>query len=538
MSLKRAFTNCTIYLGGGKRIPRGFVLFDGPQIERIGPESDFQQPAGVEVTDLAGGLVLPGLVDSHIHLVCYANSLISMDLAETPSLDAGLEAVRTWVAGVPRGAWVCGRGWDKQRWRLDGVPTRWALDQAAPDHPVLLTSRDGHLAWLNSAALERLGLADRAPVVEGGDIPVDASGVPMGVFKEKAASLVGAQVADLSSDRVLNSIKPGCAALRRLGITAVHTIEDAAFSGLLDQAVERGDVSVDLFRMREVLEPEEIAHLTPSARVRCIKTYADGTLGSQTASMLEPFEGQPRNRGIAFAPAGKLRQIAERAVAGGFAVSVHAIGDRANKEMLDIYEGLRRGTGSGKGGGAGGTAALLRIEHAQVLRSEDIPRFADLRVIASMQPIHLVADRRVADRYWGARSANAYAWKRILDRGGVVAFGSDAPIESPDPLRGIHAAVTRTDPADPGAGPWFPEERLPVWQAIDCYTGGGCGLRAGRPARVTVLDRDILGARDGSPRDAGGPDAGAPGHGAPDPRAILEARVVATVVAGEPEFYA
>jgi predicted amidohydrolase YtcJ len=514
VSRKRAFTNCTVYLGGGNRIARGFVVFDGERIERVGALSDFARPAGVEVTDLRGKLLLPGLIDSHIHLVAYAGSLIDIDLADTASLDAGLEAVRSWVAGVPKGAWVCGRGWDKQRWRLDGVPTRWALDQAAPDHPVLLTSRDGHLAWLNSAALDLLGLAEKAPAVEGGEIPVDGSGVPMGIFKEKAVSLVIAQVDALGSDRVLDAVKPACGKLRRLGITAVHTIEDRAFSGLLSRAVERGDVSVDLFRMREVLEPEEIADLKPSAEVRCIKTYADGTLGSQTASMLEPFAGQPGNLGIPFAPAEKLRRIVMRAVTGGFAVSVHAIGDRANKEMLDIYEEVRRSSGGGK--------ALLRIEHAQVLRSKDIPRFADLRIVASMQPIHLVADRHVAERYWGARSANAYAWKRILGCGGTVAFGSDAPVESPDPLRGIHAAVTRSDPGDPGADPWYPSERIPVWQALDSYTGGGAGMRAGRPARFTVLDRDILGAPDAS---------------APEPDVILKARVAATVVAGEPEFY-
>lgn len=514
MSGKRAFTNCTLYLGGGNRIARGFVVFDGRRIERVGALSDFSPSAGVEVTDLEGGLLLPGLIDSHIHLVAYADSLIAVDLSDTASLDAGLEAVRSWVAKVPKGTWVSGRGWDKQRWRLDGVPTRWALDQAAPDHPVLLASRDGHLAWLNSAALGLLGLAEKAPFVEGGEIPVDGSGVPMGIFKEKAASLVLARVGAHAGEQTVDAIGSACRNLRRLGITAVHTIEDPAFSGLLDRAIERGSVSVDLFRMREVLEPEEVLDLKPSAKVRCIKTYADGTLGSQTASMLEPFAGRPGNCGIPFAPGEKLRRIVTQAVAGGFAVSVHAIGDRANKEMLDIYEEVRRRPG--------GSGSLLRIEHAQVLRSEDIQRFADLRVVASMQPIHLVADRYVAEKYWGERSANAYAWKRILDRGGAVTFGSDAPIESPDPLKGIHAAVTRTDPADPDAGPWFPEQRITAWQAVDCYTGGGGGLRAGGPSRFTVLDTDILGA---------------PEADAPDADAILKARVAATVVAGEPEFY-
>jgi predicted amidohydrolase YtcJ len=254
--------------------------------------------------------------------------------------------------------------------------------------------------------------------------------------------------------------------------------------------------------------------------VECIKTYADGTLGSQTASMLEPFAGQPGNIGIAFAPREKLWDIVTRSVDAGFAMSVHAIGDRANMEVLDIYEAVRRSSR--------GRQALLRVEHAQILRPEDMPRFGVLAVPASMQPIHLVADRAVADRYWGDRSGNAYAWKRILETGGVVAFGSDAPIESPDPLRGIHAAVTRRGPAEPESSPWYPRERLAAWQCLDCYTLGGataCGrvrdtgrVSAGYRANLTVLDTDILSVAD--------------------PDEILGARVVGTVVGGVSEFYA
>lgn len=507
---RRAFTNCTVYLGGGRLIPRGFVLFDREGIRQVGPESDFTSSQGAEVADLAGGLVLPGLVDAHIHLVAYAVSLVEIDLAPTASLESALDAVRSWVAKVPRGTWVSGRGWDKQRWAMEDFPTRWDLDRAAADHPVMLWSRDGHLAWLNSAALAALGLAEGVPMVEGGEVPVDGSGAPTGIFKEKAANLVLSRLGSRDAGPLVGAVEAGCKKLRELGLTAVHTIEDESYSDLLDKAVAGGRVPIGLVRMREVLEPEDVDRLKPSAVVQYIKTYADGTLGSQTAHMVEPFSGQPDNFGIRYAPVEKLRAIAGRAVAAGFGMSVHAIGDRANREILDIYAELRQ-TREGR-------EARLRVEHAQVLRSEDIPRFAALRVLASMQPIHLVADRYVAEKYWGARSANTYAWKRILVQGGEVAFGSDAPIESPDPLRGIHAAVTRTDPARPGDGPWYPEERIPVWQAVDCYTGGGGGVRAGRPANLTVLDTDILGVSD--------------------PDRILKARVAATVVGGVPESYA
>jgi predicted amidohydrolase YtcJ len=533
---RTAFTNCSIYLGKGESIDGGYLVFDLDRILEVGPGRDFAGPRTrgpasdptLEVFDLGGALVLPGLVDSHIHLVNYAKSLVEIDLADTPSLDAGLEAVRRQAGLLAAGGWIWGRGWDKQRWRLADFPTREILDGAAPAHPVVLTSRDGHLAWLNSAALREAGLADRAPAVEGGEIMVDRSGRPTGVFKEKAANLVFDRVGARRGGRVGDAMKTACARLRRLGLTGVHTIETPALGEELDRAVAAGAVSLNLFHMREVLEPEDLDGLEPSRSLRCVKTYADGTLGSQTASMLEPFCGQPGNLGVAFSPEPKLRRIILGAVEKGFAVSVHAIGDRAVMTVLDAYEAARRSSGGGE--------ALLRIEHAQVLRSEDFPRFARLGVVASMQPIHLVSDRYIADNYWGKRSANAYAWKRILDAGGLVAFGSDAPIESPDPLRGLDAAVTRSDPARREAGAWYPAERLEVWRAVDCYTRGAAAAEgrtiagAGRPAGrisvgyrpdLTVLDRDII--------KASGPGA--------IPGGILETRVVATVVGGQPEFY-
>jgi predicted amidohydrolase YtcJ len=329
-----------------------------------------------------------------------------------------------------------------------------------------------------------------------------------------------------------------------MGLTGAHTIETRAMAEVLDQACRDGRVSIDLFRMREVLEPEEIDGLTPSSRLECIKTYADGTLGSQTASMLEAFSGDPGNFGIPYAPKQKLREIAFRAAAKGFAVSIHAIGDRANREVLDIYEELRA---SGRG-----SDALLRVEHAQVLSPQDIPRFGRLRVVASMQPVHLVSDRPVAERYWGARARTAYAWKKIMTQGGTVAFGSDAPIEGADPLKGIHAAVTRSDPARLDLGAWFPEERLEAWQAVDCYTAGAAAA-SGRGAQGRAA-RDE-GAQAGAARSGGGQVGVARGRAssgtievgsrpcltvldtdivsAADPDAILGARVVATVVDGE-----
>jgi predicted amidohydrolase YtcJ len=502
----QALVNASIYLGRGRTLDRGFIVFRDGCIEAVGSARDFDlaRPPDTQTAYLGGHLVLPGFVDAHLHLVHYARSLFEPDLAATRSLEEGLAAIRALAAGQPRGTWITGRGWDKQSWGLDGFPTRHMLDQVAPDNPVSLTSRDGHLAWVNSAGLHELGLAETPLAVDGGETVVDGSGRPTGIFKENAATLVWARLGSRDEDRLIDALPRAAARLRQMGLTAVHTLDDKRSSAVLTRALGRGPLEIRVERIQEVLEPGDLEGLEPAPGASLVKTYADGTLGSQTASMLAPYLGQPGNVGIAALSPAKLRAIVFGALARGFGVCVHAIGDRAAREVLDVYEEARREPAY--------CEIPLRLEHAQVLDPADIPRFARLGVVASMQPIHLVGDRHVAERYWGGRSAAAYAWKRILDAGGRVVFGSDAPIESPDPLRGLHAAVTRTDPAKPEEGPWYPAERLEAWRGVDCYTESR--IAVGERAEFTILDRNIL-------------DPAAPG-------AILDARVVETVVAPLP----
>lgn len=565
MPRKHALVNGSVYLGYGRVIERGYVVFSGGLIEDCGAATDFIPTSGTEITDLAGKLVLPGLVDAHLHLASYGRSLIEPDLAATSSLDQGLQVVRAFAAGLKPGEWLTGRGWDKQRWAMAEFPTRAMLDRAVGDRPVSLTSRDGHVAWLNTAALRELGLHERVEAVEGGEVVTDSDGRPTGIFKENAAVVVWARLGGRNRERTIEAIATGSRKLRSLGLVGAHTLEDRLGSEVMAEALARGKIAIKLFRLREVHEPGEIADLEPAPGATCIKTYADGTLGSQTASMLAPYCGQPANLGIPALTPGKLHEIVFRALGKGFGVAVHAIGDRATREVLAAYEDARSCSDERPAADrsaqpkvhpavqpsprpAGG-AALLRVEHAQIVDPLDIPRFAQHRIVASMQPIHLVSDRHVADKYWGPRSATAYAWKRIMDTGGAVAFGSDAPIESPDPLRGMHAAVARCSPSAPEEGPWYPDERIQAWQAVDCYTVGSAAaaygvagmcdavggltdsagwrggpsdrlgdgkIRPGAPADLTLLDRDILGSSD--------------------PQALLDAAVVGTVVGGDLEF--
>jgi predicted amidohydrolase YtcJ len=428
--------------------------------------------------------------------------------------------IRTHVANLPRevwlgGGWLRGRGWDKQRWGLEGFPTREILDEIAPDNPVALYSRDGHLMWVNSLVIDRFGLEELVGHIEGGEIEVDAKGRPTGILKEKAGLIVSRQYSEEEEAQAVRAIKAGCERLASLGLTGVHTVIDPDDARVLDAASEGGSLTLNCVRMWEVHELVDIEPLEPGTHAPFIKIFSDGALGSQTASMLEPYCDQPDNTGIVATSRADLEQMVLFSIKKGFSLAVHAIGDRANKDVLDVYEEARRRFPDRK--------AILRVEHAQVLRSEDIPRFGALGVTASMQPVHLVADMDVADRYWGKRSRNAYAFRAISEAGGMMAFGSDAPIETPDPLKGIHAAVTRRDPARPRHPAWYPGQCLTVAEALDAYTLGAAlaggesalagAIRRGMRADFTVLDRNILTV--------------------PEPDAILEAGVAMTVVRGK-----
>ena len=515
MPEKVALKDAAVYLGGGDLIEKGCVVVNGRVIESVGPSCDLARAGDVEVIDLAGKLVLPGLTDCHLHLLGYARALVGLDLAGTASLEEGLHGIERHLEDLPPGGWLRGRGWDKQRWGLKGFPTREMLDQVTRGRPAALTSRDGHLVWVNSAVLRRIGLEHEAVEVGGGEVEVDEAGRPTGILKENAMDLIEGRSADDRAEEDLAALEVASRRLVGLGLTCVHTIEGGEDAGVIDRAGERGSIDLDLVRLSEIKDLRELEGLSPSPRAMIVKFYADGALGSQTASMFEPYQGQPENTGIAVTTGRELSELVGRSVERGFGVAVHAIGDRANREVLDVYEAVRRDMPD--------CDVPLRIEHAQILRPEDIERIGALGVVASMQPIHVVSDMRVAEAYWGSRCRHAYAWKSILRGGGTLAFGSDAPIEDPAPLRGIHAAVTRRDPEDDASAEWYGDERLTVEEAVDCYTMGAAvaggrsaadgGIRAGARADLTVLDRNIL----------------IPG----EPDVILDTAVCMTVVGGK-----
>lgn len=478
------------------------------------------------LVDLGGRTVLPGFTDSHIHLPAYGIGLRRVELRQSRSVRQAVERVREAVAQTPPGRWIRGQGWDKNVWEDDRFPTRHDLDPASPTTPVALSSKDGHLLWVNTAALRIAGIDGRTADPPGGAIGRDACGQPTGVLKETAKDLVWSAVPPVGNGEVEDGIRTAQAVMHRLGITAVHNfVGTSSYDGgttfaAFRQLAEQGALRLRVWATIPEGSLERAAALGLRTgfgdewlRVGPVKIFADGTLGSQTAAMIEPFEGQADNVGIAIHTRQELVELVGRAVTAGFWCAIHAIGDRANRWVLDAYEAHRQASLA--------LGARHRIEHVQVIHRDDLPRLAHLGIIASMQPIHCTSDRDIADRYWGARSRFAYAWQSLRRAGTRLVFGSDAPVETPDVFQGLYAAVTRKRAEESHRPAWYPDETLPLDEALRAYTempayAAGTEAFMGRLMEGYLADFVVL---------EGDPLTGAP-------EALLRAEVAATVVGG------
>lgn len=523
MLVDTLLSNGNIYTMDPHRPRASALAVGGGHIRAVGgDELRALVGAGTEVVDLEGRTVLPGLTDSHIHLTGFALGLQQVDLTGTSSREEMLVRVAARAAVTPAGEWILGRGWHQEEWPDRRFPTAADLDAVAPDHPVLLVAKSGHALVASTCALERAGITADTPDPPGGRIVRDEAGRPTGLFLEEAMRWVQQAVPAPDAAALARILPPALEHLARLGLTAVHDMGDLAALEAYQRLWEDG-VPLPL-RVVFYLPLEGLDHaralrqrFSPGddfLRIGGVKVFADGALGPRTAAMLEPYIGEPENRGILSMEPEKLREVVRQVAEGGMALAVHAIGDRANRLVLDALEALPPEN----------RARLRhRIEHVQLLHPDDGSRLAALGVVASMQPIHAVQDAPMADRYWGpARCATAYAWRSLLDAGTVLAFGSDAPVESPNPFLGIHAAVTRSR-QDGYGGPegWVPAQRITVEEAVRAYTWGAAWaagledrlgtLTPGKWADLVVLDRDIFAA---------------------DPSLIPQTRVLATMVGG------
>ncbi|MCK5645392.1 MAG: amidohydrolase [Anaerolineales bacterium] len=426
---------------------------------------------GTETINLDGMCILPGLTDSHIHILKYAQNIERVN-CELPSLDDCIRALQTKLTEKVKGQWIQGHGWNQNVWNRFG--TRSDLDEVSEDHPIYLTAKSLHAAWANSTALAIAGIDKHTLNPSGGEIQRDSNGEPTGILFESAMKLVSQHVPANTSEGNADLVAAAQERLWKYGITGVHDFDGpSAFSALqlLHVRQELGLRIIKHIPVNYLSSAIEIG-LIPGfgnkwLRVGNIKVFMDGALGPHTAAMFEPYEGQGDNVGMLLLDSNELTEIGKGAIEAGFGLSVHAIGDRANSVALDAFEKLKRNQFDTH------HQIRHRIEHLQLLHPQDVKRVSQLGVIASMQPIHAISDMQMADKFWGKRCEYSYAWRSIVDTGATITFGSDAPVEDPNPFWGIHAAVTRQRPnGDPSPDGWIPKEKISLLEAIKAYTRG------------------------------------------------------------------
>lgn len=453
------------------------------------------------VTHLNGRTVLPGLIDAHLHLQHLALAMDRLD-CETPTLAECLSRVAERSRTTPEGEWILGHGWNHNAW--GGFPDRFALDEVAPHHPVYLTAKSLHVGWANTQALRRAGMDSSTPDPLDGHLQRDDRGDLTGILLEGASHLVTSAIPAPSLEDVTRALAHAMPRLWEVGLTGVHDFDGPMCLTALQTLRERDELGLRVLKSIPLDQLDAALELGLRSgfgddwiRLGGVKVFADGALGPRTAAMLDDYAGDPGNRGTLLQDRETLFEIGRRALPAGLALAIHAIGDRANHEVLQAFSALARQAMPGA------PRMPNRIEHVQLLHPEDVPWLARLSLTASMQPIHATSDMEMAKRHWGDRVRTSYAWRSLARAGTRLVFGSDAPVESPNPFWGWHAAITRRrHDGSPGNDGWLPQERLDRRAALDSFTrhpaelAGMAGrqgvLRPGSLADLIVLESDPL----------------------------------------------
>ena len=500
-------TNARIYTADDARPRVEALAVRGGRIAFLGSarEAEALRGTATRVVDAGGETVIPGMVDAHAHFAGLAETLRSVDLTGTRSQAEAVARVVARASTLPPGTWIQGRGWDQNAWGDTRFPTHDPLSAAVPGHPVYLTRVDGHAAWVNAAAMQRAGLTRAARDPDGGRILRDAAGAPTGVLIDRAQGLVTRVIPEPTRAETRQGLTDAMAVMHRWGLTGMHDAgASRALIELYDEMAGAGALPLRLYVMIGD-DSAALAHYFAKGPVagahdghlwvRAVKLYADGAMGSRGAALLEPYSDDPNNMGLLLSAPAHIRDVAARGLAAGFQVNTHAIGDRGNRVVLDAYEQAlaARPTANHR----------FRVEHAQVLHSDDLPRFAQLGVIPSMQASHQTSDMYwVGKRLGPTRTLGAYAWRSLLESGVVIPNGSDFPVEAVNPLISFHAAIARQDARDWPAGGWLPEQRMTreealksmtLWPAYAGFQEGELGsLSVGKRADFVILDRDIM----------------------------------------------
>ena len=494
----------------------------------VGSEQAVRRQVGsspLTVLRFEDALVLPGLVDCHAHLQTLGELLEQVDLRDCRSEAEAVEKVRRYAAKRPELPWIVGYGWDQSLWPDRRFPTKQLLSEAVPDRPVWLRRVGGHAGWCNEKALQIAGIDQHTPDPPGGRILRDEAGQPTGVLLDEAMGLVTRHIPPPSDEDLRRRYLLAQRECLRYGLTCVH---DAGLSEREANVLRRMDLSGELrirvYGMLSAPQGPPWGWLAKPPRwkdpdrrfvLRAVKLFADGAMGSRGAWLFQPYADEPGSTGLVLMPPEQIERITRQCLRTGWQVCTHAIGDRANYEVLKAYQRALQAVPAAD--------PRLRIEHAQVVRPEDMVLFGKLKVIASMQPTHATTDMRWAERRLGpARLAGAYAWRSLMRHGVRLAFGSDFPVERVSPYLGLYAAVTRQTPEGEPPGGWLPAERLTLADALDAFTAQAAfasytehrrgRIAVGYDADLTVVAPNFLGR---------------------DPSRVLRARTIATIVGGE-----
>lgn len=497
-----AVMNAKIWTGDAAVPTAEALAIDDGKLIAVGSNADIAaKGAAARTIDAHGRLVVPGFTDSHLHFIDAGRWLASVQLRDVRSREEFASRVQKYGETLPPGAWITGGSWDNSLWGGE-LPTREWIDTVTGDRPAWLARVDGHMSLANSAALKLAGVDRTTKDIAGGEIVRDKDGEPTGALKDNAMALVDRIVpppSDEEQDRGL------AAAMKYVNERGVTSIQNMGTFGDLDVFTRAAKGSKLTTRVYAVVPLAEWAKLRDElargsyksdewVRVGGLKGFVDGSLGSHTAAMFEPFEDAPQSTGLFVTPPATLYERISGADKAGLQVMVHAIGDRANSTILDIYERVAKENGA--------RDRRFRIEHAQHLTAKDIPRFGQLGVIASMQPYHTIDDGRWAEKFIGKRIATTYAYRDLLDSNARLAFGSDWFVAPPTPLEGIYGAVTRRTLDDKNPDGWVPHQKITVAEAVQAYTSGAAyasfddgskgKLAPGFLADFVVLDRDIF----------------------------------------------
>jgi predicted amidohydrolase YtcJ len=522
-------------LGAGKRSEA--LAVTGDRVVAVGARDDVMKWKGPEtkIVDLDGRFVMPGFNDAHTHLSNAGLEKMTVNMVGVKTLDEFRERLRVKCDTAEPGDWVVGRGWDETLWPVKALPTRWDLDEVSGQHPVYLVRVDGHIGVANTRALKLASVTVASREPDGGKIDRDESATPNGILREKAQELVEAVIPKPTHEKRRHALELALADLASHGITSAQDFSQWEDFEIFEELETDGKLTARVSEWLpfddsiEDLNSKRNSHPASDSMLHTgmLKGFMDGSLGSKTAALLEPYSDDPKNSGLPQYDPAKLNAMTKERVLAGYQIGLHAIGDKGVQMALDAFAEAEKAAKEAKVKAAdGGTDYRLRIEHAQVSTPQQVSRFKELKVIASMQPNHLLTDMNWAESRLGPkRAANSYAWNDFLRRGVVLAFGTDYPVEPVTPFRGIYAALTRQ--SEDGTKSYYPERRLNIEQAIAAYTTGAAyaefaekqkgKIAPGMLADFVVLDQDITAA---------------------SPTKILQTRVLRTVVGGKTVYEA